>query len=412
MKKLLLLHLCIFFSLGISNAETKKVLFIGNSYTYVNNLPQMLADVATAMGDTVIFDSNTPGGYTLQGHTTNATTLSKIAVGNWDYVVLQEQSQKPSFPISQVSTDVLPYAKRLDSIIHATNTCAQTVFYTTWGRKNGDAANCAGWPPVCTYAGMDSLLALRYRMMADSNMAILSPVGPVWNKIINTNSNINLYQADESHPSIAGTYAAALTFYSVLFKKDASAITFNAGLSTTDATIIKNATKLVAYDSLAKWNVGKYDAQAQFTVTKMGPLTFSFNNTSIHATSYFWDFGDGNTSNTVNPTHTYLQDGNYTVTLTAFDCKSIAIFKQTFSTVPQSVLENNKHALQIFPNPTLNILQVKGQWRNNNYSILDWNGKIVMQGLLENGKVIDVRNLLQGAYIFTLENKSQLFIKQ
>lgn len=44
---------------------TKKVLFLGNSYTAVNNLPQMMADVAVSAGDTLWFDSNTPGGYTL-----------------------------------------------------------------------------------------------------------------------------------------------------------------------------------------------------------------------------------------------------------------------------------------------------------------------------------------------------------
>lgn len=44
---------------------TKKVLFLGNSYTAVNNLPQMMADVAVSAGDSLWFDSNTPGGYTL-----------------------------------------------------------------------------------------------------------------------------------------------------------------------------------------------------------------------------------------------------------------------------------------------------------------------------------------------------------
>ena len=104
-----------YYSIG----QTKKsVLFLGNSYTYVNNLPQITADIATSMNDTLLFDSNTPGGYTLQGHSTNATSLSKIMVGNWNYVVLQEQSQLPSFDIVQVETDVFPYAHTLDSLIN------------------------------------------------------------------------------------------------------------------------------------------------------------------------------------------------------------------------------------------------------------------------------------------------------
>ncbi|MFN5793339.1 MAG: hypothetical protein ACK455_00960, partial [Bacteroidota bacterium] len=125
-----------------SNAETKRVLFIGNSYIYTNNLPQVLKDVALSNGDDVIFDSSAPGGHTFQQHSTNATTLSKIAQGNWDYIILQEQSQRPAFPISQVQTEVFPYAAYLDSLAKAQNPCATVMYYMTWGRKNGDASNC------------------------------------------------------------------------------------------------------------------------------------------------------------------------------------------------------------------------------------------------------------------------------
>jgi len=44
-----------------AQSVTKRVLFIGNSYVYTNNLPQELANVAASMGDEVIFDSNAPG---------------------------------------------------------------------------------------------------------------------------------------------------------------------------------------------------------------------------------------------------------------------------------------------------------------------------------------------------------------
>ncbi|HEY0262763.1 MAG TPA: hypothetical protein VGB95_07035, partial [Chitinophagales bacterium] len=135
MKKILLLVI-VAATITFVNGQslTKRALFLGNSYTYVNDLPQMIADAAASTNDILIFDSNAPGGYTLQEHSTNSTSLTKIAVGNWDYVVLQEQSQFPSFPDWQVEEDVFPYAKELDSIINAENPCAETVFYMTWGR--------------------------------------------------------------------------------------------------------------------------------------------------------------------------------------------------------------------------------------------------------------------------------------
>ena len=186
----------------IVQTQTRNVLFLGNSYTQVNNLPQLTSDVAFSAGKTLNFESNTPGGYTLMGHFTNSVSLNKIMQANWDFVVLQEQSQRPSLPIEQVEVDVFPYAVSLDSMVRKYNPCGETMFYMTWGRKNGDASNCSWWPPVCTYSGMDSLLSMRYMMMGNDNSASVSPVGALWNYIRLHYPEIELYSSDESHPSI------------------------------------------------------------------------------------------------------------------------------------------------------------------------------------------------------------------
>ena len=141
--KILLLFIASLLPYLIFSQTVRRVLFLGNSYTFVNDLPQLTANFSQAAGDSLIFDSNTPGGYSLQQHSVNQTTLTKIALGNWDFVVLQEQSQMPSFPLSQVLVEVFPYAKKLDSLIKAANPCTQTIFFMTWGRKNGDSYNCS-----------------------------------------------------------------------------------------------------------------------------------------------------------------------------------------------------------------------------------------------------------------------------
>ena len=181
--------------------QTTKVLFIGNSYTGVNNLPQLTFEVAISTGDTLIIDSHTPGGQRLMDHAVSVQANAKIASSNWDYVVLQAQSQEPSWPIQQVQTEVFAYAKILCDTIRANNSCTRPVFYMTWGRENGDASNCANWPPVCTYTGMDSLLNERYQTMGADNDAYVSPVGAVWHYIRDTYPQIDLYAADGSHPS-------------------------------------------------------------------------------------------------------------------------------------------------------------------------------------------------------------------
>ena len=88
--------------------------------------------------------------------------MSKINAASWDFVVLQEQSQIPSFPPSQVASDCFPYASILVDSIKSANPCAEPVFFMTWGRENGDQNNCINYPPLCTYGGMQARLRESY----------------------------------------------------------------------------------------------------------------------------------------------------------------------------------------------------------------------------------------------------------
>ena len=306
-----------------AQGQTKKVLFLGNSYTNANMLPQITADVVASWEDTLIFDYNTPGGYTLEGHSTNETSLYKIREGNWDFVVLQDQSQRPAMPLAQVQTNVFPYAHKLDSVIGIYSPCGETMFYMTWGRKNGDATYCPTWPPVCTYMGMDSLLRLRYMMMADSNKAVASPVGAVWRYVRQHFPDIELYMSDESHPSEAGSYAAACCFATAMFRKNPLDISYDFSLNATDALNIRSATKAVVYDSLLKWNIGEYDLVSDFIHEQIGGFTWHFTNLSQNANGQIWDFGSLSDT-TTNPVFTFPGPGTFDVKLTSFnDCDTL-----------------------------------------------------------------------------------------
>lgn len=407
-----LLFFIVFFSATLQAQEMKKVLFLGNSYTAVNNLPLMTATLALSAGDTLVYDSNTPGGYTLNGHTTNALSLQKIAQGDWDFVVLQEQSQLPAFPNSQVQTDCFPYAALLDSLITTANSCTETMFYMTWGRQNGDAANCPTWPPVCTYTGMDSLLRLRYDQMAIDNEGVLSPVGAVWNYLRLNSPGINLYQADESHPSLEGSYAAACSFYASIFRKDPTLINDDYGLPPVVAMDIRNAAKAVVFDSLLTWHIGEYDPVAGYSVVTIY-FTASFTNLSSNATSYLWDFGNGNTSSLVNPTVEYLC-GTREVTLTASKCGLQDVISDTILFWPPAYvypcdlqiqeLERNR-ALEISPNPTTDFVQLELK-SIDKLTVYDASGRAFKVDYLKNGGgfELDMTSLDAGFYWIRIES--------
>ena len=211
----------------------------------------MVQHCYTSAGVDFEFTMSAPGGYDFRRHC--SYSLGPIQSGDYDVVVLQEQSQLPSFPEQQFMQESYPYAMQLCDLIRQYNPNAKIFFYMTWGRKNGDAQNCPYFPPLCTYEGMDSLLYARYMMMAQDNQACVSPVGAVWHYIRDHYPDLELYQSDESHPSYFGSYVAACCFYTSLTGQNPLDIHWNGSLSGSQADIAKMAVKTVVFDSLSKW---------------------------------------------------------------------------------------------------------------------------------------------------------------
>ncbi|MDP4185442.1 MAG: PKD domain-containing protein [Bacteroidota bacterium] len=301
---------------AIAAPDTLKILFIGNSYTFTNDMPALLRKAALSRGIHIKTGQHAKGGWTFANHWNSEFTKEMIKKGGWDYIVLQEYSQNPALPYEKFKNTVLSYSGKLEQLCKEYNPDAEIVFYMTWGRKNGDLKNCPANPQVCTYLGMDGLIRQRYMMMAE-NKALVSPVGAVWRFLRKTHPKIELYIADGSHPSLAGSYASALSFFTVVTRKDPTKVKFNSKLDGNTASIIKRIVKKVVYDSLSYWNVGKFDPKAKFTVSKYEHNGYEFINESVNSSEYQWDFGDGTTSTLRNPKHTYYKLGKYNVKLIA-----------------------------------------------------------------------------------------------
>ena len=392
--------------------DTARVLFIGNSFTGTNDLPEQTRLLAASMGDVLIKTSHSPGGVTLQGHSTDAVALSLIDAGGWDYVVLQEQSQIPAFPDAQVKASFYPYAKTLNTRIRLKNPCAKVMFYMTWGYQNGDAPNCGSFPPLCTYESMDSMLRLRYMAVSDSNDAMLCPVGSTWRRIRLLYPSINLYSGDERHPSEAGTYAAACSFYSVLFGRSPVGASYPGSLIPPDAANIQGAAKAVVLDSLAYWNkwwLPTAGPKAAFSNTVTGK-TAQFTSSSLNATAFSWAFGDGGSSTAANPSHTYATAGTYTVRLIArsacADADTLSTSIQITATAISSVAV---HTPAIYPNPVRGMLQLQGlEGRYMRLQLRDVTGRLLAEETLPaetRQHRLDMSNVTPGLYELILSGE-------
>lgn len=383
-------------------AQEKRVLFIGNSYTQYNNLPQLLKNLALSGGDSLYTEMNAPGGYTFQNHTTNSTTLSKIAQGNWHYVVLQEQSQLPSFPPAQVASQCYPYARALDSLVRLANPCTETIYYMTWGRKYGDQGNCASYPVLCTFNGMQSRLRTSYLEMGSDNNASVAPAGQAFKLSRERDSTVDLYTADNSHPSLEGSYLTACVFYATILKKTPVGLNYTAGINFTTAQFLQQVAADVVLDSIQTWNLNIDHPQPLSTIQVSGN-TLHLTDASTNALANSWHIEGINYSGTT-AQHTFTSNGTYQILqIVQNNCFTDSLVF-TVNIGPVNVISILPENIRIYPNPVQHLLFVEAG-NTFCYSVFSADGKLVLAGKSLNA--IDVSGLNSGLYYLQLTNDSQ-----
>lgn len=216
---------------GPRDSSCTRVLFIGNSLTFYNDLPNTFAGLARAGGHKVEVGMAAPGGWTLADHLYSPETLETLNSAKWNFVVLQEQSQIPS--VQQFRTqEMYPPTRELVGRVRALG--ATPLFFVTWARRDGWPENGMG-----TYQSMQAEIDTGYAGIASELNAPVAPVGSAWFNAVMEHPELNLWQDDGNHPTEQGTYLAACVFYAVIFHESPSGLSYHANLSKETAQAIQ-----------------------------------------------------------------------------------------------------------------------------------------------------------------------------
>lgn len=209
-----------------AEVKTKPIiLFLGNSMTYVNDLPTVFERLSLSGGFAPEIYELTEGSYRLayfadETDEIGAEALDAIENYTWDYVVMQEQSG-----ISAFGQEVMfPAARTLDNKVRAGG--GQSVFLMTWAYKDGVSRKLLGSEFGNTREEMQTLMAENYLNISKERNALLAPAGIAFMRCANTNPDIELWDADRTHPSMAGTYLAACTLYKVLYEQSPEGLSY------------------------------------------------------------------------------------------------------------------------------------------------------------------------------------------
>lgn len=228
----------------ITRAHGERVLFIGNSYTSVNNLPKIYQDIVASTGAVAPeVSAVTPGGRTLEQHLSNAKTLQLVDQGKWDVVVLQGQSQEAAMSESfaNIRASFLKGANGLCARVKATSPKAKIVFYQTWARHADDWNNPKTDLNLGRYPReMQSWNQKWYRQAATENHgSVVAPVGDVWQLNYLGAHAMRLHAKDNSHPALSGYYLTGLVLYTTIHPSAKLSIPFRGKLSDTEAAYLQ-----------------------------------------------------------------------------------------------------------------------------------------------------------------------------
>lgn len=201
--------ICAACAAGASPAEpVSHVLFIGNSLTYVNDLPGAYAGICAAAGHPVETGVIGVGGATLTMHRQDPRVPEALKAVRWNAVVLQDQSSRPSLDPDGTAAD----AAALGEMVRGAGSAP--VMYMTWGLADHGTQHLN--------QPMQRMLARAYGEAARAAQARVAPVGLAWMRALQARPALKLYSEDGVHPLPAGTYLAACVFYHTLNGPDAA----------------------------------------------------------------------------------------------------------------------------------------------------------------------------------------------
>jgi hypothetical protein len=172
-----------------------RVLFVGNSYTYENNLAHIVSRISEGTSTLLITRKSVIGGADLREHWNGGRGLETrqiIADGDFDAVVLQD------FSMAAINSpdSLLKYVQLFTQYDRSCG--ARTYLFNTWAREN-----------VPQY--QEEIDAV-YRQAAEENQVVRVPVGPAWELALRLRPSVDLFNTDGSHPNELGTLLTASVF--------------------------------------------------------------------------------------------------------------------------------------------------------------------------------------------------------
>lgn len=244
---------------SISFFNPVKVLFIGSSYTATYDVPGTFKKLSEEAGKEVIVDKYAAGGVYLEQLAERDQVKNKISLDQWDYVIFQGGCINAAYPTmikyilpSYPYHPILPALIKLNNMVKNNHPESKSVYMMPWAFKDGML-----WVAGQTddYFDMQEKIYNNTLEFLDELDLIITPVGWVWNSVMEERPEIELFSRDYNHQSKKGTYLTVCTIYVTIFKERLDNVSFYNDLLVEEVYYMQETASNIVLKDLRLWNI-------------------------------------------------------------------------------------------------------------------------------------------------------------
>ncbi|QSE97347.1 SGNH/GDSL hydrolase family protein [Fulvivirga lutea] len=177
-----------------------KLLFIGNSLTYTNNLPQLVEKLGEDDDYNLVTSMIAEPNYALEDHINDGEIQGLIETQEFDFVIIQQGPSSQAYG----RESLISFGGQIKEMCD--NGGAQLIYFMVW-------------PAITYYYTFDGVIA-NYTNAATINNALLAPVGKVWKKHFDLTNDFSYYGPDSFHPSVKGSEKAAEIIWKTIMENN------------------------------------------------------------------------------------------------------------------------------------------------------------------------------------------------
>jgi hypothetical protein len=395
--------LLVFLISGVVLAQSQeKILFIGNSMTFYNNMPTLFQGIANSKGKNVQTQQYAPGGTGFVNHVNDNNVYNLFASQVWDAVILQPgtgESGGVSFPTSVT----VNRGNQLMDSIRKYSPCAKIILYEI---SNGVAANSSGGGGnYANYFATQTMIKDAMTAIANGMQIPFAPAGECFRHHYTSTQDLLLHPAfNDVHPNLSGSYLVACSVFNTLYQESIVPSNFYGGLSNSNAIYLQNISDQIVLQNKPQWLINTYNLYADFSFLING-MDVQFQNLSTNYDSLTWNINDEHTTNELSPNYSFTSAGIKTITLTAYKNGCLYTLSKQIEVLSLNVEKiNAQQSIKVYPNPSSDFIHIDlSEPHNSTFSIIDMNGRVVIQEKTLDANYIDIRFLNQGIYMLNLK---------